>query len=306
MNMEIEHVPVLLAEVMAGLHVKSDGQYIDATTGAGGHSRAILQASAPAGRLLCIDTDPHALARARQKLADFVTRTCFVVANFSELEAVAIANGFSQVNGILFDLGVSSLQLNNATRGISFQHEGPLDMRLSGQGPTAADLINNLPEEELAALIWKYGEERHARRIARAISAARPLHSTLELAQLVARVKGQRGKINPATQTFQALRIAVNRELEVLEAALPQAVRLLASGGRLVIISFHSLEDRIVKTFFRQESRDCICPPEVLACTCEHRASLRLLHKKVITPSDQERVQNPRSRSAKLRIAERL
>jgi len=306
MNAATEHVPVLLDEVMAGLHVKPNGRYIDATTGAGGHSRAILQASAPAGKLLCIDTDPHALDRAQQTLAEFGNRTHFVVTNFSELEAVATANGFSQVDGILIDLGVSSLQLNNAALGLSFQNEGPLDMRLSGRGPSAADLIDRLPEVELAALIWKYGEERQSRRIARAIVAARPIKTTTELAQLIARVKGQRGKINPATQTFQALRIAVNRELDVLEAVLPQAVRLLASGGRLAIISFHSLEDRIVKTFFRNESRDCICPPGALACTCDHRASLMLLNKRVIVPSDQERIQNPRSRSAKLRIAERI
>lgn len=304
--MEAGHTPVLLAEVLKGLQIEPGGHYIDATTGAGGHSRAILLASAPTGCLLCIDTDPRALDKARHNLVDFASQISFANANFSELEAVAVKNGFGQVDGILLDLGVSSLQLDNAERGFSFQKEGPLDMRLSGRGPSAADLVNNLPETELADIIWKYGEERQSRRIARAIVRNRPLHRSTELAQLIVQVKGRKGKIHPATKTFQALRIAVNRELDALEAALPQAVKLLVPGGRLAVIAFHSLEDRVVKVFFRTESRTCICPPEALVCICNHKASLRIWNRKVIMPSDKEKAENRRSRSAKLRIAERI
>jgi len=304
--MEVEHTPVLLQEVLEGLQIKPGGLYIDATTGAGGHSRAILQASAPSGRLLCIDADPLALETAQRNLADFATRVRFVCANFSELETVAAQEGFETVNGILIDLGVSSLQLGSAERGFSFQKEGPLDMRLSGQGRSAADLINELPERELSDIIWQFGEERQARKIARAIVENRPLHTTAELARIVSRVKGNAGKIHPATKTFQALRIAVNRELSALEASLPQAVRLLSPGGRLAVITFHSLEDRTVKQFFHTESRDCICPPDAPICTCHHRASLRLVNRRAITPSDDEKARNRRSRSAKLRVVERL
>ncbi len=304
--MESGHAPVLLKEVLEGLQVQPGGLYIDATAGAGGHSRAILEASAPSGRLICIDADPWALETARQGLADFADRVRFVCANFSELETIAAQEGFDQVNGIVFDLGVSSMQLDNPLRGFSFQKEGPLDMRLSGQGLSAADLVNKLSERELSDIIWRFGEERQARKIARAIVENRPLRSTTELARIVSRVKGDAGKIHPATKTFQALRIAVNRELGALEAALPQAVRLLAPGGRLAVITFHSLEDRMVKQFFRDESQDCICPPDAPICTCHHRASLRLVNKRAITPSDDEKAQNRRSRSAKLRIVERL
>ena len=303
--METGHTPVLLVEVLEGLQIKPGGLYIDATTGAGGHSRAILLASAPTGRLLCIDTDPQALDAARQNLADFVSRIQFVCANFSDLKAVAVQRGFERVDGILLDLGVSSLQLDNPARGFSFQKEGPLDMRLSGQGRSAADLLNHLPETELADIIWQFGEERQSRRIARAIVENRPLHTTTDLARLVARVKGGREKIHPATKTFQALRIAANRELDALESVLPQAVRLLAPKGRLAVITFHSLEDRMVKEFFRKESRDCICPPGAPICTCNHQASLRLVNKRAIMPSGDEKGQNRRSRSAKLRVVER-
>jgi 16S rRNA (cytosine1402-N4)-methyltransferase len=291
---------------MEGLQVKPGGLFIDATTGAGGHSLAILAASAPDGRILCIDADPGALATARRNLADFASRVQFVNANFSELETVAVQNGFDRVDGILFDLGVSSLQLDSAERGFSFQHDGPLDMRLSGEGPSAADWVNTLPEQELADLIWRYGEERQSRRIARAVVAHRPLRTTSELAHLITQVKSGREKIHPATRTFQALRIAVNQELEVLEAVLPVAVRLLVPGGRLAVITFHSLEDRIVKQFFRTESSECVCPPHVPACICNHRASLRVLTRRPIQPSVEERSHNRRSRSAKLRLVSRL
>jgi 16S rRNA (cytosine1402-N4)-methyltransferase len=223
---------------------------------------------------------------------------------------MARINGFVPADGILFDLGFSSLQLADPARGLAFTVDGPLDMRLdpTKEGNTAADLVNHLASEELAALLYRYGEEQQARRIAAAIVAARPLCTTGELAAVVEEAVGRRRRerIHPATRTFQALRIAVNDELAVLEAALPQAVEILAPGGRLAVISFHSLEDRLVKRFFRRESRDCICPPEAPACTCDHRATLRLVTRKPIRPTADEAAANPRARSARLRVAERM
>lgn len=254
-----------------------------------------------------MDADPEALQVARKRLEVFGPRVTLVQSNFVRLEEIARQSGFYPAHGVLLDLGISSLQLSVAARGFSFQQDGPLDMRMDpGLERTAADLVNDLPVEELADLVWRYGEERHARRIARAIVAARPLSTTGELAQVVARVVGRGGRIHPATRTFQALRIAVNDELGALEAVLPQAVRVLAPGGRLAIIAFHSLEDRLVKTFFRQESRDCICPPKVPICSCGHKASLQVVTRRPVVPSAVEKERNPRSRSARLRVAEKL
>jgi 16S rRNA (cytosine1402-N4)-methyltransferase len=208
----------------------------------------------------------------------------------------------------LFDLGLSSLQLADPARGFSFMGDGPLDMRYdpTGEGVTAATLVNQLPPEELEKLLIRYGEEGRARRIAEAIVAARPLYTTAELARVIERAVGRRGRIHPATRTFQALRIAVNNELAALEVALPQAAELLRPGGRLVVISFHSLEDRVVKQFLRRESRDCICPPETPVCTCRHKATLRLVTRKPIVPTAGEVADNPRARSARMRVAERV
>ena len=227
--------------------------------------------------------------------------------NFADVEEIAVEHGFCPVDGVLLDLGLSSLQLEAAGRGFSFQLDGPLDMRFApSQTTTAADLVNSLPVEELADILFRYGEEPRARRVARAIVAERPIITTRQLAALVERTVGRRKKLHPATRTFQALRMVVNEEMECLAEALPQALRLLAPGGRLAIISFHSLEDRLVKQFFRREARDCLCPPEVLVCACGHRATLGILTKKPIRPSADEVAANPRSRSAKLRIAYRL
>jgi 16S rRNA (cytosine1402-N4)-methyltransferase len=248
-----------------------------------------------------------AVALAGEQLAEFGKRVTLVQGNFAGLEEIASGHGFCPVDGILLDLGLSSLQLEAAGRGFSFQLDGPLDMRFDPSQPTtAADLVNTLSRQELADILSRYGEERQARRIARAIVAERPINTTGELAALVERTVGRRGRIHPATQTFQALRIAVNEELECLAEALPQALGLLMPGGRLTIISFHSLEDRLVKEFFRREARDCLCPPEVPICTCDHRATLGIVTKKPIRPSAEEVAANPRSRSAKLRIAYRL
>jgi 16S rRNA (cytosine1402-N4)-methyltransferase len=227
--------------------------------------------------------------------------------SFAHLQSIVECYSFGPIDGILFDLGVSSLQLTEASRGFSFQVDGPLDMRFNPTGEeTAAALINKLGEDELAELLYRYGEERQSRRIARAIVASRPLRSTTELAELIAETIGRRGRLHPATKTFQALRIAVNDELGALEAALPQATAVLASSGRIAVVSFHSLEDRIVKDFFRNESRGCLCPPGVPVCTCHHQPTLRLVTKKPIRPSISEVETNPRSRSARLRIAVRL
>ncbi|GAP07094.1 MAG TPA: 16S rRNA (cytosine(1402)-N(4))-methyltransferase RsmH [Anaerolinea thermolimosa] len=302
------HRSVLYQEIILALNPHPAGHYVDATLGAGGHAEGILEASNPDGKLLGFDLDPHALEIARNRLARFGGRVFLRQSSYLHLKEELDRLGWPSVDGIVFDLGVSSMQLDTPQRGFSFQAEGPLDMRFGPEGSiTAALLVNELPERELAALIWKYGEEHLARRIAHAIVQARPLRTTQELAEVIVRAcKGQRSHIHPATRTFQALRIAVNEELQTLEAALPQAVSVLAPGGRLAVISFHSLEDRLVKQFFRRESRDCICPPDQPVCTCEHQASIREITRHPIEPGEEEIAQNPRARSAKLRVAEKL
>jgi 16S rRNA (cytosine1402-N4)-methyltransferase len=304
------HVPALLDEVLAWLAPRAGGLYIDGTLGAGGHAEAILEASAPDGRLLGFDLDPAALRVARERLARFGERGRFVHASFEEMGGLAPALGFGQVDGVLLDLGLSSLQLDDPARGFAFGHDGPLDMRFnSGSSITAADLVNSASLDKLERILRDYGEERHARRIAGAIVAARPLHTTRQLAEVVARSgPGRRTgeRIHPATRTFQALRIAVNDELGALERALPEAMGLLLEGGRLAVICFHSLEDRIVKRFMQRESQECVCPPRQPICTCGHVASLRVLTPKPIRPGAEESAANPRARSARLRVAERL
>lgn len=302
------HVPVLFQAVLDGLQVRPGGRYVDATVGGGGHAAGVLELSSPDGRLLGLDRDPAAVEAAGMRLASFGGRVVLVHSSFSRLAEVAQTRRFAPVDGILFDLGFSSLQLADPERGFAFMADGPLDMRFDPQSerPTAADLVNQLSVDELATLLMRYGEEKHSRRIAEAIVAARPLYRTAELASAVEQVVKRRTRIHPATRTFQALRIAVNDELATLEQALPQAVDVLTPGGRLVVIAFHSLEDRVVKRFVRRESRDCICPPEAPACTCDHRAALQAITRKPIRPTAEEVAANPRARSARLRIAERI
>ncbi len=304
------HIPVLLAAVLDLLPATSGAVIVDATVGGGGHAAALLSRAGPAGRLLGIDQDESALVLAGARLSDFGDRVTLVHACFDRLTSLAAEAGFSPADVILMDLGVSSMHLDRAVRGFSFQQDGPLDMRMDarGEGPTAADLVNTLDEDELAALIREYGEDKRARRIARRIVRERPFYRTAALAQAIeaAAPRGKTDKIHPATRTFQALRIAVNDELAVLERALPQALALLRPGGRLGVISFHSLEDRIVKRFFRQESTDCICPPGQPVCTCHHRASVRLVTRKPVTGDADEVSNNPRSRSARLRVVEKV
>lgn len=305
-----QHTPVLLAEILAALQPHAQGRYLDGTFGGGGHTAALLAASAPAGRLLALDVDPEAIARGAALTEQVGDRLQLCQANFADLADVAAAAGFLPLDGILLDLGVSSFQLDQPQRGFSFQTDGPLDMRMDpDHGQPASQLVNELPEAELATVIYTYGEERASRRIARAITAARqrsPLRTTAELARLIGTVVGRSGDIHPATRTFQALRIAVNNELGSLEQALVGAIESLAPGGRLAVISFHSLEDRIVKQIFRREATDCLCPPSVMICQCQHRARLRVITRHPLTPTDTERHDNPRSRSAKLRVVERL
>jgi len=301
------HVPVLLQEAIKALAVQPGGRYIDCTLGGGGHALAILEHSSPGGQLLGIDADPEAIKAAGARLEDYTSSILLVNENFANLQAICIKYDFFPVHGILFDLGLSSLQLNGSGRGFSFQHDAPLDMRISpSQEVTAADIINTSSEAELAHLIRTYGEEGYSHQIVRRIMSERPIRSTLHLTRTIERVIGRRSRIHPATKTFQALRIAVNRELEHLETALRQAIDLLGCGGRLVVISYHSLEDRIVKQFMQREARDCICPPGIPVCVCDHRARLKLINKRVITPSPSEIQLNPRSRSARLRAAEHI
>ncbi len=302
------HTPVLVAETIKALNVQPGGRYIDCTLGGGGHTAAILESSSPGGQLLGIDADPEAIKIAAARLEAYTGSTFLINENFVNLQAICYKYDFLPVHGILFDLGLSSLQLNGNGRGFSFQHKAPLDMRLNpNQELTAADIVNSYSETELAHLIKAYGEESYSRQIARRIVQERPIKTTLQLAQTIEQViRRRRSRIHPATKTFQALRIAVNQELEHLESALRQAVKLLGFEGRLVVISYHSLEDRIVKQLMQRESRDCICLPDAPTCVCGHTASLRLINKRVITPSAVEVQTNPRSRSARLRAAERL
>ena len=313
-SMDAPHLPVLYKTIITLLRPKSTGHYIDGTLGAGGHSAGILAESAPDGELLGLDLDPQALSIARERLAVFGKRAHIVEASYTTMKDEAANLGWDAVDGILLDFGVSSMQLDTAERGFSFIHDGPLDMRFSPHATlSAADLVNSAPEAELADIIFRYGEERRSRQIARVIVNNRPISTTKELADLILKHIGKRERIHPATRTFQALRIAVNGELESIETVLPLAVSLLRSpdpksgepGGRLAVISFHSLEDRLVKEYFRRESRDCICPPQQPVCTCGHKASVIEINRKPIEASEEEIQMNPRARSAKLRIAEK-
>lgn len=301
------HTPVLLGPTVELLNVRPGARFVDATLGAGGHAQAILQICSPGGSLLGIDADPKALHIAQQRLSPHGQAVTLVNDNFSHLEAICRAHGFYPVDGILLDLGMSSLQLDDRDRGFSFRFEAPLDMRFSpDQSTTAAKILNTFAEKDIAALLRDYGEERHSRLIARRIIAIRPIETTTQLVNAIERLPGMTsGRIHPATRTFQALRIAVNREIENLEEVLSQTVRVLARGGRLAVISYHSLEDRLVKHFMQNESRACLCPPEVPVCSCGHTPTLRIATRKAIIPSPAEIRSNPRSRSAKLRVAER-
>ncbi len=302
------HVPVLVEEVLTYLAPRPGAVIVDATVGEGWHAEAILQRIAPAGRLIGLDRDADAVLRADERLRRFGRNVTLRQANFDALRSVLSEVRVGLVDGVLFDLGVSTRQLLEPERGFSFEREGPLDMRMDPQqAVTAAELVNTLSERELAALIYRYGEERASRRIARQIVARRPLRTTRDLARAVeAAIGSGRGRLHPATRTFQALRIATNAETDALASGLPQAIECLRPGGRLCVISFHSLEDRIVKQALSAGARGCTCPPDAPACICGRQRTLRVITKKPVTPTLEEVRRNPRARSAKLRAAERL
>jgi len=304
------HEPVLLREVLAALACRPGGFWVDGTVGGGGHAEAILRACAPDGRLLGCDRDAEAVAAARLRLRPFGARVVLRHADYRGIPALLDALEAPPVSGILLDLGISSLQLDDPGRGFSFQEDGPLDMRMDrSRTGTAADLIKALPEERLAAVLKEFGEEKGARRIARAIARARErgaITTTRELAGIVAAASRGGGRIHPATRTFQALRIATNRELEGLDGLLAEAIERLEPGGRIAVISFHSLEDRVVKQTLRGLTRRCVCPRDLPVCACGRPGVARLVTPRAVRPAPEEIRDNPRSRSARLRAAARL
>lgn len=312
--MKFEHKPVLFAQTLAGLNLHPGGTYVDGTLGGGGHTEGILQAIGPDGRVIGIDQDGEALQAASERLKDFGGRLVPVRANFAEIEQVLAEQGITAVDGVLLDIGVSSRQLDAAERGFSYMQDGPLDMRMDRRGDrTAADLLAELSAEELANIIYRYGEERFSRRIAARIVEFRerePLHSTRQLAELVTAAipaaRRRKEAQHPAKRTFQALRIAVNDELGVLERGLAAAFAVLRPGGRLAVITFHSLEDRIVKEYFAGLAKGCDCPPEFPVCVCGKTPQARLIRRKPVVAEPEELAENPRARSAKLRVIEKL
>lgn len=305
---QVYHVAVMPDEVISDLAIRPDGIYLDGTAGGGNHSRLIAERLTEGGKLYALDQDPDAVAEAGKRLAGLPAEV--IRTNFTELGNVLAEHG-EQADGILLDLGVSSHELDEGSRGFSYHQDAPLDMRMSQSGRTAADLVNTLSAAELSDILFRYGEEKYARQIAAQIVAAReikPVETTLELAELIKKgvpAKVRRDK-NPCKKSFQALRIAVNDELNCLSIALEAAFSSLKPGGRLVILTFHSLEDRIVKQAFAKWCTGCICPPEFPVCVCGHQPEGRLVHKKPLTASPEELQRNPRSHSAKLRSIEKL
>ena len=306
--MSAYHAPVLVEEALSALQVKPGGKYIDGTAGEGGHSLAILNATNPAPFVLSIDIDDEALETAAKRIGGFAGNSTLMKASYTDLEGVAAETGFTNADGILLDLGLSSLQLDKGERGFSFRHEAPLDMRFDTSQALSADtIVNGYTEANLADVIYRLSEERRSRRIARAIVNNRPIRTTKQLAEIVSNSVGRRrGRIHPATRTFQAIRIEVNDEFGNIRKGLDGAVDTLGVGGRLAVISYHSLEDRIVKNALRFMASECVCPPSVPQCVCEHEPTVRIVNRRVIRPSSEEVDANPRSRSARLRIAERI
>jgi 16S rRNA (cytosine1402-N4)-methyltransferase len=310
-DLQLQHKPVLFSEVIDLLNIRGGRTWVDATAGGGGHLGGIIEQAGPDSMVIGIDRDQLSL---NELSARFSGSFIPIYSNYSELDNVLRDLGIDTVSGgILADLGLSSLQLDDPARGFSFTKDGPLDMRMDTSSKiTAADLVNNLEQKELADLIFKYGEERYSRKIAAAIVKARPIMSTLMLAEVVSASisrnykNNRKGRIHPATRTFQALRIALNNELTSLEKFLHSAIKLLSPGARLVVISFHSLEDRLVKQIFKQGAASCVCPPRNPVCTCGKQKELQIITRKPVVPNEQEVLANPRSRSAKLRCVEKL
>ena len=308
-NIETSHLPVLLDEVLRSLALQAGGVYLDGTAGEGGHSQAMLGTDPLVKSVLSIDVDPRSLEASRVRLASFGDRCITAAGNYADMLQIAAGHGIYEVNGVLLDLGFSSRQIMSYGYGLSFQVDEPLDMRYDPQGVlTAGEIVNTYDEYELGQLIRRFGEEPRRMSIARAIIKARPVTTTGQLSAVVGRLLGRRSsqRVNPATKTFQALRIAVNDELSNVELGLESALKLLAFNGRLAVISYHSLEDRIVKSFFNREAADCVCPSRLPVCVCDQTPRLKIINRRVIKPSEQEVRFNPRSRSAKLRVAQRV
>lgn len=311
MDADYGHVPVLLRECLEALSIRPDGIYVDGTLGRAGHSLEIVR-RLTTGRLIALDRDETALSAARERLAEYAGRVTLVHSNFSNLGAVLDSLGVGAADGMLFDLGVSSPQLDDALRGFSYRQDAPLDMRMDRSAPlTARELVNTAPYEELRRILYEYGEERYAPQIAAAICQTRQsrmIETTLELAEVIRGAmpaKALREKQHPARRSFQALRIAVNDELGELSPMLSAAKAHLKPGGRLAVITFHSLEDRIVKQTLREFAAGCVCPPEFPVCVCGRKPEMKLVTRKPVTARDEEVESNPRARSAKLRVAEK-
>ena len=307
-NIDIQHIPVMVPEILKYLEVSSGGRYIDCTLGEGGHSKSLLEASNPGGEVLGIDADHEAIEVSKNRLEEYGERFIYDNSNFKNIKKIAMKSKFVPCHGILFDLGVSSLQLDKESRGFSFRRKAPLDMRFSiNQTLTAQDVLNTFSESEISDILYQYGEERQSRKIAKLIIENRPLSNADELSDLIKKnIRQTNYKINPSTKTFQALRIYINEELNSLSQALEQSLEILGVGGRMAVISYHSLEDRIVKNFFKKESKYCICPPNIPECDCGHFPKLKIITKKPVSPSQSEIEANKRSRSAKLRVVERI
>jgi len=311
--LEFEHTPVLLNETLEYLDPKPGGVYIDGTLGGAGHSSEIIKRIVPGGKLLGIDQDSNAIDAAKRRLEAYKDNVVIVRDNFRNIKAIALQKGFKEVDGILLDIGVSSHQLDEKERGFSYMHDGPLDMRMDTESSlNASDIVNNSSEQELIRILRDYGEEKWAVRIAKFIAEERKnsrIDTTFKLVDIIQRAipaAARRDGGHPAKRTFQALRIAVNDELQVLEEALIDAARLLKPGGRLVVITFHSLEDRIVKKIFNNMEKPCTCPPQLPVCACGKEPLLRVITKKPVTAGEEELKTNTRSKSAKLRAAERV
>jgi len=307
-NIDIQHIPVMVPEILKYLEVSSGGRYIDCTLGEGGHTKSLLEASNPGGEVLGIDADHEAIEVSKNRLEEYGERFIYENSNFKNIKKIAMKSKFVPCHGILFDLGVSSLQLDKESRGFSFRRKAPLDMRFSiNQTLTAQDVLNTFSESEISDILYQYGEERQSRKIAKLIIENRPLSNADELSDLIKKnIRQTNYKINPSTKTFQALRIYINEELNSLSQALEQSLEILGVGGRMAVISYHSLEDRIVKNFFKKESKYCICPPNIPKCDCGHFPKLKIITKKPVSPSQSEIEANKRSRSAKLRVVERI
>lgn len=303
------HIPVLYYETLDNLVINPDGVYVDCTLGGGGHSEGILKRLSPKGVLISIDQDQQAIDYAKKRLEGYGNWKCFKN-NFENIETVIYMAGYDKVDGILMDIGVSSTQLDDAERGFSYRFDARLDMRMNTSAKISAyEVVNTYEEGALSKILFEYGEERHARRIAKFICDSRkekPIETTGDLVTIIKRAYPERASKHPAKKTFQAIRIEVNKELEVLENAINKAVDCLKVGGRLGIITFHSLEDRIVKTMFKDFSTDCICPPRLPVCICNNKAKVKLITKKPIIPSEDELTHNKRAHSSKLRVIERI